>query len=610
MSDITANVVVSMPSQLFTLARSFKAASNGRIYIGRINTDPTIPSNQIQVYVESESGSLIPAAQPIIINDGGFPVYNGQVSKFVAVEGHSMAVYDSYGTQQFYFPSVLKYNPDQLRSELNTEGPPTLVDDSRVGLRQPFDGALPRSQHDFNKEHISLLDFCKCDGVTDDTDGLRKAIATGVKRIKVPSSEKGIRLTSTVTLDKPVVFFGDGTEPYTAWGAPNSRGVGSWFYLDHNGVGFNLKGSVARFTGPEFHQIGTYRNQNNVASGAFNPIVQDFDFVADDCGDVKFIDVCLFNPYKGILIKNGQAGRAWIERLYGQPLAIGIQIDESYDCIRINNVQFWCYWSTDSIIWKWQLANTTALKIYRSDGLIVSNFFSIHHFIGIGVFSNSFGVATEALMTNIFLDNCTYGYYVDSSARAHSARIVNLNIQTNPDASDNSAKGILTLADNVTLDIVNPKISISKSNAISIFGAYSDIALHSPQFNQWSQVTKTDAALAVDKATSTAKVTGRVLATRQAGSTAALFGGAGTIHAEAGSGSFNANTDSFGNMKVTHNLGIIATSAQVVFRNLVPITYSWVGSDKDSFTVQVFNPTTGNALPNTPINATWRANIN
>ncbi|EGL2251286.1 hypothetical protein UQ95_21395, partial [Shigella flexneri] len=43
MSDIAANVVVSMPSQLFTMARSFKAVSNGKIYIGKIDTDPVNP---------------------------------------------------------------------------------------------------------------------------------------------------------------------------------------------------------------------------------------------------------------------------------------------------------------------------------------------------------------------------------------------------------------------------------------------------------------------------------------------------------------------------------------------------------------------------------------
>ncbi|EOW21967.1 phage head-binding domain-containing protein [Escherichia coli] len=114
MTDITANVIVSMPSQLFTMARSFKAVANGKIYIGKIDTDPVNPENQIQVYVENEDGSHVPVSQPIIINAAGYPVYNGQIAKFVTVQGHSMAVYDAYGAQQFYFPNVLKYDPDQF----------------------------------------------------------------------------------------------------------------------------------------------------------------------------------------------------------------------------------------------------------------------------------------------------------------------------------------------------------------------------------------------------------------------------------------------------------------------------------------------------------------
>ncbi|EPM9256584.1 phage head-binding domain-containing protein [Escherichia coli] len=117
--SINANVVVSMPSQLFTMARSFKAVANGKIYIGKIDTDPVNPENQIQVYVENEDGSHVPVSQPIIINAAGYPVYNGQIAKFVTVQGHSMAVYDAYGSQQFYFPNVLKYDPDQLSVMLN-----------------------------------------------------------------------------------------------------------------------------------------------------------------------------------------------------------------------------------------------------------------------------------------------------------------------------------------------------------------------------------------------------------------------------------------------------------------------------------------------------------
>lgn len=119
MSDITANVVVSMPSQLFTMARSFKAVANGKIYIGKIDTDPVNPENQIQVYVENEDGSHVPVPQPIIINAAGYPVYNGQIAKFVTVQGHSMAVYDAYGAQQFYFPNIYNVNANALLNNMS-----------------------------------------------------------------------------------------------------------------------------------------------------------------------------------------------------------------------------------------------------------------------------------------------------------------------------------------------------------------------------------------------------------------------------------------------------------------------------------------------------------
>ncbi len=153
MTDITANVIVSMPSQLFTMARSFKAVANGKIYIGKIDTDPVNTENQIQVYVENEDGSHVPVSQPIIINAAGYPVYNGQIAKFVTVQGHSMAVYDAYGAQQFYFPNVLKYDPDQLEGRLSSSigfsyigGVRGLVKTSEAGsLEQAIDTALENS---------------------------------------------------------------------------------------------------------------------------------------------------------------------------------------------------------------------------------------------------------------------------------------------------------------------------------------------------------------------------------------------------------------------------------------------------------------------------------
>lgn len=154
MSDITANVVVSMPSQLFTMARSFKAVANGKIYIGKIDTDPVNPENQIQVYVENEDGSHIPVSQPIIINAAGYPVYNGQIAKFVTVQGHSMAVYDAYGAQQFYFPNVLKYDPDQLSSRLSSDDGA-----SYISFKKPYADAATRKASDYFNQEINVDDF-------------------------------------------------------------------------------------------------------------------------------------------------------------------------------------------------------------------------------------------------------------------------------------------------------------------------------------------------------------------------------------------------------------------------------------------------------------------
>ncbi|HAX7273421.1 TPA: hypothetical protein JTN57_001300 [Escherichia coli] len=160
MPDIIANVVISMPSQLFTLSRSFKANANGKIYISKIDTPPgemTNPANSIQVYMENEDGSLVPVAQPLIINAAGYPVYNGQIAKFVTTEGHAMAIYNTYNSQEFYFPNVLKYDPDQLEQRLSS--PEDGNGDALIAVKQPYDGTVPRTQHDFNEMLINILDW-------------------------------------------------------------------------------------------------------------------------------------------------------------------------------------------------------------------------------------------------------------------------------------------------------------------------------------------------------------------------------------------------------------------------------------------------------------------
>ncbi|EMB4292218.1 right-handed parallel beta-helix repeat-containing protein [Enterobacter roggenkampii] len=210
MADIIPNVVVTNPRPIFTDSRTFRAVANGRIYIGEIDTDPTIPSNQIPVYVQNEDGSTVQIPQPLVINAAGKIVYGGQVVKVVTVKGHSMAVYDAYGTQVDYIADVLKYDPDQFKQQLEDQFADGSFPETvkyKHGLPATVDGAVMQTVQEKLDGFVFLEDFGGKDdnGVTDNSLAFQKAFAAGERRIYLKGS--GVYAMKTRDIELPDRYF-------------------------------------------------------------------------------------------------------------------------------------------------------------------------------------------------------------------------------------------------------------------------------------------------------------------------------------------------------------------------------------------------------------------
>lgn len=396
MTDITANVVVSMPSQLFTMARSFKAVANGKIYIGKIDTDPVNPENQIPVYVENEDGSHVPVSQPIIINAAGYPVYNGQIAKFVTVQGHSMAVYDAYGSQQFYFPNVLKYDPDQYQKSLEkVKYWVTLKEFGAIGDGVTNDA--PAIAKALNYAYSNNLDVRQSDG----TFLLDGDTYLDIKSLNVDLTGCVLKPSATwkgqITISQPEipVTYGVGSAPVNGVNAStgNSRGIGS-NYLDGLASNTDLDGC--------FIQLSTSQPMFIFRDTAYTRV--DFNRVYNR-GNLE-------NPLKYALGNNATSIKALKIRKDVQTIK-GLTIDESltrnYRIIYINQASRVRLINTSFINRPLtQNFSDSRLEIYESYDVIVDGLFApsvADSFTGTGdIYSYTIGLGNSM---NVTIKNAT-----------------------------------------------------------------------------------------------------------------------------------------------------------------------------------------------------------
>ena len=98
--------------------------------------------------------------------------------------------------------------------------------------------------------------------------------------------------------------------------------------------------------------------------------------------NVTIQNVLLVNPYLGIDLATHTSGRHLVRGVYGQPLLVGIAVDQCYDIGRIMEIHFWPFWTQNTNIEAFQSANAVTFDFMRTDWEVVQDVFSWGYCIG------------------------------------------------------------------------------------------------------------------------------------------------------------------------------------------------------------------------------------
>jgi len=467
---------------------------------------------------------------------------------------------------------------------------------------------------------VTLKDFGAIgNGTTDDTSAVQNAIDSAAsgnyQAIYVTAGT--YKITDTITIRRGISLIGEGCEPYKDLGT-SSRGNGSWFYLAHTKIGFNIRPDTQSppphdLSGFYMKSIGTIRNQPTPGGSAFTPTANDWDiYIANS--DVFLEDLTLLNPTKGIYVTNAAAtppntlnpfSRVTIHNIRGQPLTYGLVIDETRDIARISDIHWWPFWTLNPNVNQWQIANLVGIQLARCDTPFISNVFSWATRIGFKVIANSAGTTTGIQLANANFDNTHIGMYVDASSIGVTGQMTNVTTQGSSPYSPLNA-GVQIEGSSCLLDFVNLSSSVFNTNAVLVNGNGNIVNISNFRSRNYDGSGAGYPALQVASGNS-AFVTG--LSEISYVSTATWFGGSGNISCHLGSGTVSTTTDVSGFAGILPSPSLRCDPRKVFVQMTGTYTPALITVDMQTagfIRTRFFTPS-GTPMANTAVSFHWRA---
>ena len=387
-----------------------------------------------------------------------------------------------------------------------------------VGYSASGAGAVPRTMLEKERERgVSVRDFGAVgDGVHDDLAAFNAAVASGARRIYIPSVAASYRLSDTWNVTRSVEIVGDGCVPYVGAivaNQPVTRGPGSWIKCDHAGEGIKFYGVAGQeLSGGKVIGIGTIRNQPAPGVG-WTPANNGFDLVFLS-GDWWFDDIMLWNPTCGVLHDYAGQGRLEGGRIHMAPYQVGFQIDRCFDIFRVRDIHMWPFSGIHTSQNAYRYANLVGMRFKDVDHTMIGNYFSIGTKNAIELLAGADGGAPlhiqfDKVQADLFGN---IALYVDGAATGASFEIGTFYGQ-GAVAGDGNASGALG-GIVINADLSEGKVGLFQINRVGqqaaiINGAGSKLSLGQPTVNEWNLSNVSATAFAVPNASSSIHLIGK-----------------------------------------------------------------------------------------------------